>query len=193
LNFLFRVPIAGTAQCAMWQPGELDRPVVRTVSLQEIVIGKMLAMLDRGAVRDVWDLANLPGQAEDVKKLPSFRAWFVALAAILDHPLPTYTLSRLESFVTERAVAEQLVPMLAQRVKPRADALVKEGWATVSEFLTLMPNEEAYISSIERGKLRPELLFPNDPEACQSIAEHPAILWKVKNVQAHLAGGAKKT
>jgi len=60
LNYLFRVPIAGVAHSELWQPGELDRPQARTVSLQEIVVGKMLAMLDRGAARDVWDLANLP-------------------------------------------------------------------------------------------------------------------------------------
>jgi len=192
LNFLFRVPIAGTEQGELWQPGELDRPEVRTVSLQEIVVGKILAMLDRGAARDVWDLANLPAAANDIKGRPSFRAWFIALAATLDHPLPTYTLSRLEGFVTERSVVEQLVPMLSVDVPPRAEDLVKRAWAVVSEFMTLRPNEAAYIASIERCELRPELLFTDDPEAAQRIAEHPAILWKVTNVRAHLARRAKK-
>jgi hypothetical protein len=187
VNFLFRLPIAGTEQGELWQPGELDRPKVRTVSLQEIVVGKLLAMLDRGAARDVWDMANLPAPANDVRGLPSFRAWFIALAAILNHPLPTYTLSRLKGLVTERAVVEQLAPMLAVDALPQADDLVKQAWAVLSEFMTLRPNEAAYITSIERGKLRPELLFTDDPEAAQRIAEHPAILWKVTNVRAHLA------
>jgi len=192
LNFLFRVPIAGTEQGELWQPGELDRPEVRTVGLQELVAGKMLAMLDRGAARDVWDLANLPAPANDAKGLPSFRALFIALAAILDHPLPTYTLSRLKGLVTERTVVEQLAPMLAVDSPPRADDLVKQAWAVLSEFMTLRPNEAAYIASIERGELHPELLFPDDPEAAQRIAEHPAILWKVTNVRAHLARRTKK-
>ena len=192
LNFLFRVPIAGTEQGELWQPGELDLPEVRMVGLQEIVAGKMLAMLDRGAARDVWDLANLPAPANDAKGLPSFRALFIALAAILDHPLPTYTLSRLKGLVTERTVVEQLAPMLAVDAPPRADDLIKQAWAVLSEFMTLRPNEAAYIASIERGELRPELLFPDDPETAQRIAEHPAILWKVTNVRAHLARHAKK-
>jgi predicted nucleotidyltransferase component of viral defense system len=192
LNFLFRVPIAGTEQGELWQPGELDRPEVRTVGLQELVAGKMLAMLDRGAARDVWDLANLPAPANDVKGLSSFRNWFIALAAILDHPLPTYTLSRIKDLVTERTVVAQLTPMLAVDAPPRADDLVKQAWAMLSEFMTLRPNEAAYIASIERGELRPELLFPDDPEAAQRIAEHPAILWKVTNVRAHLARRTKK-
>jgi len=43
LNFLFRMPIDGTTTQKMWQPGELERPAVRTVSLQEILVGKLLA------------------------------------------------------------------------------------------------------------------------------------------------------
>jgi predicted nucleotidyltransferase component of viral defense system len=191
LNFLFRVPISGTEQGELWQPGEMDRPEVRTVSLLEIVVGKLLAMLDRGAARDVWDLANLPAQANAVKRLPSFRTWFVALASILNHPLPTYTRSRLEALITDRAVAEQLVPMLTVDVSPRADDLVKRAWAVLSDFMTLRPNEAAYIASIERGELRSELLFPDDLEAAQRIARHPAILWKITNVRAHLARHAK--
>lgn len=192
LNFLFRVPIAGTEQGELWQPGELDRPKVRAVSLQEIVIGKMLAMLDRGAVRDVWDLANLPAQANVVKRVPSFRSWFIALSSILNHPLYTYTRSRLEALITERAVVEQLAPMLAVDVPPRANDLVEQAWVVLSEFMTLRPNEADYIASIERGELRPELLFPDDPETAQRLAKHPAILWKVTNVRAHLARSTKE-
>jgi predicted nucleotidyltransferase component of viral defense system len=186
LNFLFRIPISGTMKCKLWQPGELDQSEVRTVSLQEIVVGKMLAMLDRGAARDVWDLANLPEPAKDVIGMPSFRNWFIALAAILNHPLPSYTMSRLNGLVTERDVVEQLAPMLAVETPPRADDLVRQAWAVLSEFMTLRHNEETYITSIERGELRPELLFSDDPETAKRVAEHPAILWKITNVRAHL-------
>lgn len=74
LNFLFRVPIAGIEKHNLWQPGELNRHEIWTVSLQEIVIGKMLATLDRGSCRDFRDMANLPSHANEVKNLPSFRA-----------------------------------------------------------------------------------------------------------------------
>jgi hypothetical protein len=60
--------------------------------------------------------------------------------------------------------------------------------AEISRFLTLKPNEASYISSIERGEVRPEMLFMDDLEAAQRLAEHPAILWKVANVRAHLKG-----
>jgi predicted nucleotidyltransferase component of viral defense system len=91
LNFLFRMPIAGTKMQKMWQPGELERPTVRIVSFREILVGKLLAYLDRSAAQDAWDLAYLPVQAQEIVSSKHFRSWLIALSAILDHPLTTYT------------------------------------------------------------------------------------------------------
>jgi hypothetical protein len=59
LNFLFRMPLSGTEERELWQPGGLERPQLRVVSAMEILIGKLLALLDRGALRDLWDIANI--------------------------------------------------------------------------------------------------------------------------------------
>ena len=56
LNYLWRVPLAGVHETELWQPGELDRPRVQTVSLHELCVGKFLAFLDRSAPRDAYDL-----------------------------------------------------------------------------------------------------------------------------------------
>ena len=90
----------------MWQPGELERPAVRTLILQEILVGKLLAYLDRSAARDAWDLANLAGQTHEAMNSKNFRLWFIALSAILNHPLPTYTQDRIEKRITNPIVAE---------------------------------------------------------------------------------------
>ncbi|MBC2711205.1 MAG: nucleotidyl transferase AbiEii/AbiGii toxin family protein [Desulfosarcina sp.] len=187
LNFLFRMPVAGTVTREMWQPGELDRPTVRVVSLHEIIVGKLLAFLDRSAVRDAWDLANLPAQAEEVMASDRFRSWFIALSAILDHPLTDYTRNRIEARVTDRAVAEQLAPMLIGKALLQPGDLVEHSWASIAPLMMLADNEAKYVASIQRGELYPELLFPDDPEEAKRIAAHPAILWKLVNARAHLA------
>ena len=187
LNFLFRLPVAGTMAQEMWQPGELERLTVRVVSLQEILVGKLLAYLDRSAARDAWDLAYLPVQAEDVMASDRFRSWFIALSAILDHPLTAYTRDRIEKRVTNRTVSEQLVPMLIGKTLPKPDDLVNRSWAAISPFMTLSNDEAKYIASIQRGELYPELLFSDAPEEAKRMADHPAILWKLVNARAHLA------
>ena len=151
LNFLFRMPLAGTEPRELWQPGELDRPNVSVVSLDELLVGKLLALLDRGAARDVWDVANLPSQAKRVLRKPSFRSWFIALATMLPHPLPTYSRTRLEFRINERVISEQLAPMLAGDVELDSSSLVGNAWSKVGKLLALGPNETIFGGS-SRGK-----------------------------------------
>jgi len=185
LNFIFRVPFAGIETLQLWQPGELDRPHVRVVSLMELIIGKMLALLERGAVQDVWDVANLPEQARDVLKERSFRARFIALSAILEHPLSTYQRERLESFIDDRIIDEKLRPLIAGSPPLKAKELVHKAWAVVGPFLELTLHEKEYLQKIQEGVLQPEILFPDAPEESAKFAVHPAILWKVTNVRSH--------
>ncbi len=186
LNYLFRMPIDGTEMQKMWQPGELDHPAVRVISLQEILVGKMLAYLDRRAVRDVWDLANLPVEAGEITVSNRFRSWFIALSAILDHPLSKYTRKRIETYFTDRLIAEQLAPMLITEAPFQPKTLVEESWDAISHLMKLKEKEVEYIESIQHGVFHPELLFPHNPEEAERAAAHPAILWKLLNVRTHM-------
>ncbi len=193
LNFLFRLPIAGTSMREMWQPGELDRPAVRVVGLEEVLIGKLLAYLDRNAARDVWDLAHLPTQVRKVMTTDGFRSWFVAFAAILGHPLRTYTRERLETRVTAQIIAEQLIPMVMAGTRADPQTLIDDSWSTVAPFMTLSDNETRYLAAVQNGELHPELLFPADSGEARRMAAHPALAWKLVNVRDHLARKGKKT
>ena len=171
LNFLFRLPIAGTATQEMWQPGELERPTVRIVSFQKILVGKLLAYLDRSSARDVWDLAYTPAQAKEVTLSERFRSWFIALSAILDHPLTTYTRDFIEKRITDRSVAEQLALMLIGQTAPiQPSELIERSWAIISPLMMLSDNEAKYIPFIQHGEVYPELLFMDDSEDGKRVA-----------------------
>jgi hypothetical protein len=43
-----------------------------------------------------------------------------------------------------------------------------------------------FITAVQQGELKPELLFPNDPAEAGRVAAHPAILWKIMNVKNYL-------
>lgn len=186
LNFLFRMPIAGTVLRDLWQPGDLDRPRVRVVSLEEILIGKFLALLDRGAVRDAWDIAYPPQPADETLRSLRFRRWFIALSSILEHPLSTYSRVRLEAGMTDRDITERLAPLIANAAPVRSE-LIERAWSTIGGFLRLEPNEVMFVAAVQRGELKPELLFPDDPEEAVRLAAHPAIIWKIQNVKNYLA------
>jgi predicted nucleotidyltransferase component of viral defense system len=192
LNHIFRLPLTEPELREMWQPGELDRPNVRVVGLEELLVGKLLALLDRGAARDIWDVANFSAETTEMLHSRQFRRHFIALSAILDHPLPTYTKERLKGILTDRAVSEHLAPMLATREPPRSIEIVGRAWGVVQRLLALDPNEKEYIAAIQGGELRPQLLFADGSETFKRIAEHPAILWKVANVRNYLRRQSEK-
>lgn len=182
LNFVFRTPVGSPEVRRLWQPGGLDHQPALVVSLDELCIGKLLALLDRGAARDAWDAGRLPDLAGVATIAPRFRALFIALAATLDHPLASYSKERLAARVDERTVREQLAPMLMAGRSPDATDLVERAWAVVGPLLQLTAAEAAFMEAIARGEFRPELL---GDAAALSLNGHPAIEWKLKNVREH--------
>ena len=95
--------------------------------------------------------------------------------------------------MTDRDITDRLGPMLAGPAPVRHE-LIERAWLTLGGFLSLNPNEEAFIAAIQQGELKPELLFPDDPEEAGRLMTHPAILWKIQNVKNYLArpAGQKK-
>lgn len=191
LNYLFRMPLAGVEKREMWQPGQLDRPRVRVVSLEEICIGKLLALLDRAAVRDAYDVARLPEIAGSVLSSARFRALFIALSITLDLPLGRYGSGRLDSISTN-AIDDQLAQMLVGSEVLKAEDLKERAWAVVAPLLTLEPHEGEFLESIQRGELQLELLFPKDEPLARRLAQHPAVQWKLMNVRKYLGENAPK-
>jgi predicted nucleotidyltransferase component of viral defense system len=186
LNYLFRVPFSGTEKRSLWQPATLDRPIVQTVGISELLIGKLLAFLDRCAVRDVWDVSSLPDSLLAIANSQTFRRLFIAFAVTLPHPLHTYTLSRIEKLVTPKAISNQLLPLLMTRGPIDLTSLLSSAWKNIESLLNPDDIEKEYLSSLDLGDLQPALLFPDDPSLAKLVQEHPAIQWKLRNVREFL-------
>jgi len=64
------------------------------------------------------------------------------------------------------------------------EELFHAAWKTVESLLVLQENESAFLTSVQTGTLRPELLFPHNADLAQRIGSHPALLWKISNAAA---------
>lgn len=191
LNFLFRVPLLPAQALRLWQPGGLDQPLVRVVSTEELLVGKLLALLGRSAPRDVWDMANLPHANVTAMESPLFRALFIALSATLEHPLKSYDQEHAARPLSAIDITRQLAPMLIAGAEIRPEDLARNAWDAVQPLLAVSDNESDFLSAIERGQMRPDLLFPDNKELAQRIATHPALLWKIENIRGHLRSSGK--
>ena len=186
LNFLFRVPLGETTARLLWQPPGIARPKVATVPLAELFSGKLRATLDRAMPRDLFDTIRLPGYAPHDWGTLRWRRIHVAMAATLPRPLYEYGSDRFDR-VTERAIREQLTPMLNCDEQPVAEELKEQAWSVLQPLVTLDGQETEYIDKIHVGKLSPEILFPDDEELTNRLQRHPALLWKIDNVKRHLS------
>ena len=73
--------------------------------------------------------------------------------------------------------------MLAVEGPPDARELAERAWEMIAPLLTLSQNELDYFAAVDRGELRLELLFPDEPDEVARLARHPALQWKVANVR----------
>ena len=153
------------------------------VSCHELVAGKIFAAVERVAPRDLYDLVRLSGHFDFHDQM--FRALYVGLSAVLLHPLHSYRAERF-SRVDAKAMETQLERFLRAGVAMDAAATISQAQALISPLLTLTESERQYVDYIAAGEIRPDLLFPSDPEICARLTAHPAVQWKLKNVRDHL-------
>jgi hypothetical protein len=174
VNFLHRVPLGEPTRCRLWMPDPDVAVEALVVSRAELLAGKIVALLDRAAPRDLYDVARL---AEAGHEVPALRPTFVALSSTLPHPLHRYGLDRLAR-VTESSVVAELHPMLRAADRPSAKALSDLAARLVAPLLLLTPPEREFVDRVDRGEIRGDLRFPDDARAAARIEQHPAVRWK---------------
>lgn len=182
VNYLFRTPVGETAVHAMWQPEGMEEVRFPLIPTEELFAGKMLAMLDRVAPRDLFDVALLPEYGGEILRSIRLRKVFIALAGTLALPLTRYTQKRLER-IDENIVNQQLLPMVRTDSLLTAEQLRSRAWTVMEPLLELMDEEREYIGRLHEGDLQTSLLFPDDPGMAQMLAKHPALRWKVDNIR----------
>jgi predicted nucleotidyltransferase component of viral defense system len=187
VNFLHRVALAPTRQRVVWGPrGELPVKCL-VMSPAELLAGKILALLDRSAARDLFDIVRLPRALHKVFGDATARKVFIALSGTLPHPLTRYGRERLDR-LTQTSVEQTLYPLLRTRDRPTADELREQAWEVIESWVTLAKPEADFVQRIQQGELRPELIFEGNRRMIARLRSHPALQWKIRNAQLHNSG-----
>jgi len=182
VNYLFRIPIGEVVMCTMWQPEGFEEVTFRLIPIEELFAGKILAMLDRVAPRDLFDVMLLPEYDYETFLSVRLRKVFIALSGTLARPLTQYTEERLAR-IDDRTVNEQLLPMIRTDEVVTAKHLRFKAWSVAGPLLKLTDEEGEYVESLHRGDLKTTLLFPEDPDMAEKLAHHPALRWKLNNIR----------
>jgi len=181
VSFKNRLPLLPPEQYPVWVVPGSPSLEVRSCSKEELIAGKLKALLDRVAARDVFDAAWVTSLVP-ADEYPRFRKLFVLYGGTLAHPLYNYKSERIQR-LTQREIDTRLVPMLREGIEVDRATLISQAREAVKPLLALDGVEREYSSSINRGEYLPELLLTDWPELVERLQAHPALLWKAENAQ----------
>lgn len=190
VNFLHRLPVLTperrSSQALLGDVGA----EFSILALEELSAGKIAALLDRIAARDLWDLVTL-GRSQDRLNLTLLRSLLILFGSAGRADFRKRNVDRLEA-LADRDIRNDLNPLISASVKVDRDDLLHEAGEFLRPLLGFSKHEREYLDAVAAGNYRPELLFPDRPDLAHHIREHPAILWKIQNVQAFLERGPGK-
>ena len=149
------------------------------VGTEETLAGKVLALLDRSAPRDVYDVAAV-GAGRCPYDAALFRPLFVALSGVLDRPVTSYPVPHRPT-LRQAELEEALAPVLRLGERPDLASLAESIRPLVLSLVTLSDDEREYVECIQWGDFRPELVVKGRPELLERVRRHPGLLWKVEN------------
>ncbi|MDR2585637.1 MAG: nucleotidyl transferase AbiEii/AbiGii toxin family protein [Prevotellaceae bacterium] len=152
-----------------------------TLSSIEIFGGKIKALLERAAPRDLYDVYNMivsnavsPHEYHLLRKIVLFYLVLgsqkkCAFPISFDHLNP----------IDYPQIRAQLIPVLRKTEKfdyKIAKTTVKD---YISQLMMPLANEIAFVEQFYQGVYRPEILFEDD-NIIKRIKNHPMALWKVR-------------
>lgn len=193
ISYLARVPMLEPrlSSCALATP-HVAFPVVDE---RELVAGKVKAMMERLAARDLFDLYRLAQRMPDAFDDPLTRALTVRAVSAAD-PFP-FAVDPRQSLQRYRVMAGDLTEPLTAMLRPEDAVHFDDMLDSVGEWLsplsTLMDAEAEYVRRLdEHAVYAPELLLAPWPEVLERAAGDPVMAWKVRNLRVRATGGAQQ-
>ena len=152
-----------------------------TLSVLELFGGKMKALIERSAPRDLYDIDNMINSniihAKECDLLRKIVFFYLTVGAKKTVELPL-NFDKIDT-VNYAQVRTNLMPIL--RKSEQFD--FEKAKITVKKYLTELmkptDHETMFIKNFYRGIYRPDLLFDDD-DIIERIKEHPMAVWKMR-------------
>ncbi|TSA19330.1 nucleotidyl transferase AbiEii/AbiGii toxin family protein [bacterium] len=189
LNYLMRVPIGSISSK---QPYPLDEDYsfsFNSVSFEELFGGKVAALLERSAARDLYDVAMLSQAAVD-HDLAAVRRAHILIGVTSRKDWRSVDLHTIDA-IDQKMIADELTPVLRQDEAPNLDSMKSKARKILDQILNRTEKEKEFLDIfLDKGVYEPSLLFDN-PGQAEALRAHPAVLWKLENHRKHF--GLEKT
>ena len=188
VNYMARQPLFGMAHMVSLPLGGMRAKDVLVLDLHEIVAGKLVALIDRHAARDLFDARRI--QSIDGLDWDRIKAAVLALGASGRRDWRTRSIDAIEGDPREfRRKLAICLPRDRLAARGEVDAWIEETVALCRErfsfLFDLTTNERAFLDGVlDRGEIDADLL-DIAPEIRIRIEAMPMLAWKTRHVQEH--------
>ena len=188
INYMARQPLFGVARVSSVALGDMSASDVLVLDLQEIIAGKLVALFDRHAARDLFDARRiLSMEGLDWKNI---KAAFLAFGACARRDWRTVSIDAIN--VDPRELRQKLMICLPRGYFGGKDGInpwIEETVAFCRErfafLLDLTETELDFLDAVlDRGEINAGLLGIS-PEIRARITAMPMLAWKCKNIREY--------
>lgn len=178
INYMLRCHVLEIEQRhfqSSWEPVGVS---VLSVAPIEIFASKIVALINRTAPRDLYDIYNLVKFGLiDEKEKPLLRKCVVFYSAIgAESPPFEFQFNTIDQ-VTQNRIKTELYPVLRNKDKFELKTAQIQVKTWLEELLKLDDNEYEFLNAFRNKTYHPELLFEST-EMVENIRNHPMALWK---------------
>lgn len=178
INYMLRCHVLETSRRRFetaWEPAGVS---VLSLAPIEIFAGKIVALLNRTAPRDLYDIHNLVNQdALDKSDKTLLRKCVVFYSAIGSESPPfEFPLSNIDR-VTKQRIKTDLTPVLRSKANFDFASAQSQVKLWLEDLLMIEDKERAFLEAFRSNEYRPDLLFDSD-EILARIKNHPMARWK---------------
>ena len=187
INYMLRCHVLEPRRRAVKLPWLEQDLTVLSVEPIEIFASKIVALLNRAAPRDLFDLSNmLRFGLFDESEQEMLRKCIVFYSAIGSEETPTvFTFDSIAS-ITQNQIKTDLLPVLRNGAFFDVADAQKECIAYLEQLLVLSKEEKIFLDSFRARQYRPQELFTGG-DILTRIAEHPMAIWKCRARDAEKA------
>jgi len=184
LNYIMRIPVWGVHPRTSLSPDEDYNMNFPTVSLEELFAGKIKALLDRSAARDLYDTFRLATDASHVDPM-KLKKTLILFGITCDQDWRQKDRSTIDGIDADM-VERELRPLLRSGEQPDLNLMKLTVHAFLDAILKYSPDEQLFLDRfLDNGIYEPQILF-EDPEQARTLSAHPAVLWKLINHRRYL-------
>ena len=178
INYMLRCHLLPVSRRVVHLPWDGQKLTVLSVDPLEIFSAKTVALLNRAAPRDLYDIFNMQkyGLFDETQE-QLFRKCIMFYAAIASEIVPEHFDLNDIGNISAQKIKADLTPVLRRGERFDLDSMQKQVKDYLAGILKPENTELSFWRAFAMGKYQPELLFDN-ADILSRIEYHPMALWK---------------